>query len=386
MTLPESIEDLIYRFLMKEAGKEDIAYLETFLSEHPEYTDEFERICRTWYYGKYTVTSENIETTEAWQKISTGKPAHRTFRWRYWGYAASMLLLLSIGMCWVLLKHSENGMIPQTVATGSPGSSKALLILASGEKIKLDKNELKHIRESGTTIAGDTGMLVYQENQREAEAVATYNELIIPRGGEYSLCLSDGTVVHLNSESRLKYPVTFSGEERQVWLEGEAYFEVKKSAGKRFIVSSSGVDVTVLGTKFNVTSYSGSGKVITTLVEGCVEVSVENQPGKQSRLQPDQQAVFDQLTGELKTREVDVLLYTSWKDGYYTFEQQPIGEIMEILARWYDIDIVFQDPDRRKTRFTGRLKRYDEMEEMLLMFRLTQGIQCRQEGKTVIIL
>lgn len=382
MALPDLLEDLIYRFLMKETSEEETARLKSMLSENPEYLHEFQQFCRIWHYGKYTGEWDQIGLEEAWQKIEKRKPVSRLSKWRYGAVAASFILLVAISG-YFLFRNPEQ--TPPLTVEIKPGSAKAQLVLASGKKINLGKYPPLEIAESGMIIAGDTAMLMYQKGTWPEDTIEKYNELTIPRGGEYRLCLCDGTMVYLNSESKLKYPVTFSGKERRVWLEGEAYFEVTGMPDKPFIVSSAGIDVTVLGTKFNVTSYSESGQVTTTLVKGCVEVKAAGYPGGQSRLCPGEQAVFDKVSGKLMTREVNVLLYTSWKDGYYTFEQQPIGEIMQTLSRWYDLEVVFENPGLRDIRFTGRLKRYEDISEILSMFQLTQGIRCVSEGKKVMI-
>ena len=145
-----------------------------------------------------------------------------------------------------------------------------------------------------------------------------YNTIDIPIGGEYQLVLADGTKVWLNADSKLRFPVSFTAERREVYLEGEAYFEVAKDSEHPFIVHISRGAIEVLGTGFNVRDYREEQKTVTTLVQGKVVYRPERQPGREIMLEPGFQ-IKDEEGGSLQPRKVDVILYTGWKDGKYVF-------------------------------------------------------------------
>ena len=164
----------------------------------------------------------------------------------------------------------------------------------------------------GTVVTNDSNRLAYKQNHSGNPSTLEYNTIIIPRGGEYQLILSDGSRVWLNSDTRLRYPVSFIGEKREVYLEGEAYFEVSHS-DKPFEVHGGGQCVRVLGTSFNVMAYGDESKVQTTLVSGSVRV-VLDQSDKTVLLTPGHQAEMDKNSGKITMREVNVENYIGWKD------------------------------------------------------------------------
>ena len=159
-----------------------------------------------------------------------------------------------------------------------------------------------------------TGKVSYHVNETGMEDSLVFNTLIVPKGGEYSLELPDGTVVWVNSESALRFPEKFTSNRREVFLEGEAYFEVKKDANRPFYVHTEAGKVRVLGTAFNVCAYSNDRFWQTTLVEGSVMI---NQEEKEVLLKPNEQYQIDVRTGKAGLREVLPELYTSWRDGKF---------------------------------------------------------------------
>lgn len=358
-----------------------------WMNESPEHRAIYLKLKK--HYRAYRNESK-IDIDMAYEKYLDGVAKRRRKRqlrvYRYIGYAACIMFVLfaaSIGFYRDVLFPSDNIVQNSEIRMGE---AKALLTLASGEQVPLYAGKNVRLRETGGLISNEDKVLAYMvgDTLPVAEKIK-YNTLEIPRGGEYKLILGDGSAVWLNSDSRLVYPVAFGAEERRVVLEGEGYFEVAKDAKRPFIVvTKKGLDVRVLGTSFNVTAYEDTGEVIATLVEGSVEVGGGACPTEM--LKPGKQAVYDWQSGVLDRREVDVRLYTSWKDGYYMFEMERLDDMMNTLARWYNMDVLFEDDALREVRYSGRVKRYGNIQEFLDALKLTHDVDFKIKERTVTVM
>lgn len=264
--------------------------------------------------------------------------------------------------------------------------SKAELILSSGECVMLGKGQLDSVwMHEGMEVHSTEERVSYVgERQCGEDSLSVelqYNILRVPRGGEYSVVLGDGTLVCLNSESELRYPVRFDGEERQVFLRGEGYFEVTKDPDHPFVVEVENARIEVLGTTFNVCSYEEEEQVVTTLVEGMVRLSSENQSVV---LIPNEQGILDK-EGHLIKMEVDVFPYVAWQKGLFVFQQQPLERVMQVVSRWYDVEVVFRNEKTKKISFTGNMRRYSNFEQTVRMLEKTGGLIFNIEGRTIYI-
>ncbi|MFV0591290.1 MAG: FecR family protein [Draconibacterium sp.] len=265
-----------------------------------------------------------------------------------------------------------------------PGTSKARLIFDDGEIVDLTEGRNFHGDVDGATILNKGNQISYTGTD-SLIAELKYNTLEIPRGAEYFVILSDSTKVWLNSDSRLRYPVQFIGDERQVELTGEAYFEVSKNADKPFRVSSAGQVIEVLGTQFNISSYNEDDLIYTTLVEGKVKVYTENNPGLSQNLVPGYQSTVVKENGNISIRKVDVDEFIAWKDGKFNFNNRTLEEMMNTISRWYDISFEFTDENKKNIRFTGVLKRYQNLEPMLKLIEETNEIKFEKKDQTIIV-
>lgn len=265
------------------------------------------------------------------------------------------------------------------------GTKKAILVLEDGEKVDLTGKNKKEITQSGAVISMDEQELVYnvQDSVKHQQKKESYNTIVIPKAGEYSFTLADGTKVWVNSDTKLKYPVQFIGNKREVYLEGEAYFEVKKDKRKPFIVKTyAGMDVEVLGTKFNVDAYKDNENIKTTLLSGKVRVSKD----KESKiLKPNQQAVFDRASNKIVKKEVDAYRFIAWKDGKFLFENERFEDIMIKLSRWYDVEVFYMNKDVKDYHFTGDMERYIDISTILKLIEQSTNIKFRIKNKTIII-
>ena len=263
-----------------------------------------------------------------------------------------------------------------------PGTDKATLTLGDGSQIALQKGTPVQ-----TQNANSNGEEIIYKSNKQSTSNLVYNYLTIPRGGQFSIKLSDGTKVWLNSATQLKFPVAFvEGETRQVELVyGEAYFEVSPSTahkGARFEVYNKKQKVEVVGTEFNIKAYKDESNIYTTLVKGKVNVAIEN---RTQSLVPNQQLNLDLKNNTSIIKTVDVYNEISWKDGVFTFKEKPLKEIMKIISRWYDVDVIFADKKLETVQFKGSLDKKQPLDEILSIMKSSTIKSYEIKDKTLII-
>ncbi|CAM4160563.1 FecR family protein [Pedobacter westerhofensis] len=307
-----------------------------------------------------------------------------------WLKAAAVIILGSTAV-WVsnplpksvsLVKQTKIKPAPAQI---QPGGNKALLTLANGSRIILtDAKKGILTTQSGAQVtkSGD-GILVYQPHTtaegKSAIVPVEMNMISTPRGGQYQLVLADGTKVWLNAASVLKYPAQFTGNERRVELKGEAYFEVHKNPAAPFIVHTSGQEVRVLGTHFNIKAYSDETLVKTSLLQGRVDIS---SGGKTTSLLPGFEAISTQ--GSTRVMEADVQQSIAWKKGLFQFNNATIEEVMHQISRWYDADIVITKKPLPLRQFTGTISRQEPINEILAMLSYT-GVKFSVRDKQILV-
>lgn len=336
----------------------------------------------------YTVGMEKLETYD--YRVAYGRFLQKKYqRRRKRRFLISMARVAAVALPFVMAvvlyvglnREEEQTLRPSLASNILPGTSKAVLTLANGQMIPLGKETTDStIITDGTQISASGSGITYADGG-ESEAVV-YNKLDIPRGGEFCLTLSDGTRVWLNSETSIQYPVVFGTKERRVFIQGEAYFEVTKDAKKPFTVQFMSSSVTVLGTSFNIRAYPEEKQSQTTLAEGSVRIY---SPGSSMLLKPGEQAEVKALSGEMVKKEVEIKTYTSWKDGRFVFEQEPLENIMRTLERWYDIRVIFRDEGAKRISLSGNLKRYGDFSQVMNMLQMTGDVRFELHGNDVYI-
>ena len=306
----------------------------------------------------------------------------------FWRYAA--VAVFTIGIAIGLIERpwedrsSEISPMAQQPAV-LPGSYKAVLTLASGEQVNLEEWGRDSLWKDGTLIRKRKGELTYEQKAGDMQQEEMlFNTITIPRSGEYKLVLSDGTKVWLNSASKLKYPVAFTGGQRKVFLEGEAYFKVAKNEKQPFVVKTENMDVRVLGTEFNLKAYADEKWVQATLVRGEVAVFTGVDKSVRNTLKPEQQAEWDIEKGKLDVKTVELDLYIAWKNGQFVFRGQRLTEIMTVLERWYDFEVCYQADWIKEVEFAGKLNRSASIEPILDVIRSTHKINVNTRGKTIV--
>jgi hypothetical protein len=293
--------------------------------------------------------------------------------------AALIVIVLITGYGIFILDKNNNKEIQLTEINFDPGIQKAILVLNNGEKLELEAGKDTLLRQKEAEIRNTASKLQYKtvsvNNLIADHQEIEYNTLLVPRGGEYTLVLSDETRVHLNSESMLKFPVNFTGAAREVHLKGEAYFEVKTDPTRPFIVNTGTLVTKVFGTSFNISSYPEKDMITTTLTEGNVTVFKAGENTTEVQLFPGEQSNFSKSDGTIQKLKVDINEYTAWKDGRFVFKDKTLLEITEVLGRWYDVHFVFENPDISNIRFTGNLKRYENIQQILTKISKTNEIK-----------
>ena len=289
-----------------------------------------------------------------------------------------MILPLSLGV-FLLIRENKQEKVVYAEVPVQPGKKQAVLTLSSGQQVML-ADTIVHVNEKGMVISNFPDKeLVYKIMNDTMKTETIYNTVTVPRGGEYKLVLADGTIVWLNSDSHIRYPVTFSGNTRQVELEGEAYFEVAKDVEKPFIVRMNEYNVRVTGTQFNVRNYSNES-LATTLVEGGVQIE---RKGKVDRLRPGQQAVLE--NNEIRIRVVNVEEQVAWRHGAFGFTQCRLENIMEELARWYDVDVFYMNQQVKDYHFSAWFKRSSSINEVINILEKTKKISLDLKGRILTV-
>ncbi|ALL05007.1 hypothetical protein AQ505_05560 [Pedobacter sp. PACM 27299] len=322
--------------------------------------------------------------------------------WTKIAVAATILFALSIAFYFYNIPY-KTGIAPREQLSQSkinPVHQKAMLTLADGRRITLDEAENGEIAEQGGVIITKTkdGQLVYEGSANEGSVTEKSttegsastaaargnapNKIETPKGGQYQVNLPDGTKVWLNAASSLSYPVSFTGDKREVKLLGEAYFEVAKNKNMPFVVYSKGQEVEVLGTHFNVNAYPDEAKTKTTLLEGSVKVKLLVAKGT-ALLKPGQQSVYE--GDQLDVNAIDVAEVIAWKEGYFLFQDEDIRSIMRKIARWYDVEIVYAANISPK-EIGGRISRNKSLDYVLRTLSRTDKFNFKVEGRRVTVM
>ncbi len=332
--------------------------------------------------SRFTKTKEEEE--RGWQKLQQKARSSRSVRKIKWfPYAAAIILLLSVGGMFYFFKiESLSRIVPIAKNDTQVSDSLAILILSDGRKVNLeDENLRSNLVEEDSLLLVNDNSLKYR-NVDFIDTTKIFHTLKIPRGREYLLTLSDSTIIYLNSESTLSFPVKFQGKERKVHLTGEAYFQVKKNVEHPFIVTAGDMEVLVTGTTFGVRAYKDEKDIQTTLETGRVTV---RGGGKSVELIPNKQALFNRLTMGLEVRDVNVDLYLAWVDGRLVYDDCPLEKILTDLGRRYNMNVFYCRDELRTYQFSLNMKKYETCTQVLELIGKTGDVQFEIKDNTIIV-
>ena len=367
------IADLIVAELtgkIDDAGRRE---LEKWKYETPEHLRLYDLYQSTDIVARKLEFIKEYSAVEAYQefagRVILAKRRKRT--WMLYRSVAAVILLFLLGGGFYFFHDVEDDPI-SFVQNIQPGSCKAILTEPDGKKIDI----------SDTTFLAFIQKDVTSEKKDEEVTEALYHTITIPRGGEYDLILSDGSRLRMNSESEVRVPVTFDKEQREIFMKGEIYFDVVRDSLAPFVVHTRQGDIRVLGTSFNVRDYQDEDFLETTLVDG--KIAFERECAS-SYLKPGEQLRLNKEDGTIMVGAVDVLLYCSWKDGRFVLKKQRLEEIMNTIARWYNIEVFYESSSVKDILFTGNIKRYSDLEQVVNMLKLINKIDIEIKDRNVFV-
>ena len=379
---------IIIRVKLGNVTEEERSELLDWLDESEENRRTYKRIIRGEAIGERIAGEERIGKETDYEKIRISVVRslvgrRRSRRLRLWGSVAAAACICAVAVT-VLWELSGVRAVPEAMplAGQQTETAKVKLILHSGEQIALEQKKEQRIESGDAVIKNEHGQLIY-ESKNNLATEELFNKVVTAIGGEYALILSDGTRVWLNADSELEYPVEFVKKERIVKLSGEAYFEVAKDA-KPFEVQVNDVYVRVYGTHFNVNGYDNE-RVQTVLLSGSVGVSSLKNPSVEQMIRPNEMVEVNVSTGVCEVKTVDAAAYVAWKEGYFSFEQETLEQIMAKLSRWYDVQVVFENEEVRTQRFTGRVDRNENFQGVLNLLQRTLLVKFKVEGNRIIV-
>jgi len=302
------------------------------------------------------------------------QPARHIRLWPRIAAAATILLVCSVGGYFFLHQKQSAPVQNSTVQNDIvPGGNKAILTLAGGQKIVLSSLKNGEVARQGNMLITKTaaGQLSYRaENGEAIDPQTLYNTITTPVAGQHKVTLADGTEVMLDASSSITFPVAFNGKTRKVSITGQAWFKVKHNAGQPFEVGANGQLIRDIGTEFNVNAYADEPTVKTTLIEG--RVAVNNK-----LMKPGEQAAG--TGGAITIEQVDIEPVVAWQKGSFLFRNQDLKVTLRQLARWYNLEIVYDDPPQN-LHLGGNLPRATNLSVVLNAIEQTGEIKFRLDG------
>jgi transmembrane sensor len=372
---PYQIAKLIEAYLSKKLSSEEEAHFMQLLADDA-HLQELLNV----YQNKRALNArlsyiDTLNLEAAYQKVALKLKVKRKKRHQLFSYLKYAAVLTIVGVSvFCINKIAIVEKSRDKIIQIAPFNGKEIeLQLSDGKKIQLQHTKISVKEQDGTILTSNERVLSYQPPRKKNGAAISYNSLNVPPSNIYCLQLSDGTKVWLNSATQITYPVSFTTKERLVSVKGEAYFEVAKNALKPFKVQVNGTEIMVLGTKFNVSAYNKL--TYTTLVEG--SVSIKNKAYK-GLLKPGQLAVAG--AGNIQIKKADIEKALAWKNGEFNFNNDDIHEIMDQLARWYDLKIRYGN-NLPTLHYSGSISRSDKIDKVLLLLTDITGLKFSLNGK-----
>ena len=360
-------EKLIFKLLTHNISEKEILELENWVK-----LEGNSKILEDYIKLNYATNSmlHDFNALKSYHSAVLKTKKVRKLKNTFFKYAAAASVLLIVTLTVFLNKDEEASQFTEPIIVNNQietGTDKATLTLEDGTDIALVKGQTYQTQNATSNGEEIIYLPVRQAGNNSTSRELVNNYLTTARGEQFQITLADGTQVWLNSETQLKYPVSFTdGESRQVELVyGEAYFDVSPSTnheGSKFKVYNNNQEVEVLGTEFNIRAYKDENNVYTTLVEGKVAVTAGSNI---ETLVPSQQSDLDVLANTMNVETIEVYDVISWKDGIFSFEGKPLKDIMKTLSRWYDLDVVFANEELEGILFVGSLNKEQDIIHVL---------------------
>ena len=382
-----SINSIIHDQLLGYASEEDKKQLQSWLDSSQENRENYDRLMReACLIDRYKQFAQ-VDEARAWERFQKKHFSIRSARWIKIGRYAAIFLLPIIGFAiwfWTLRLMDSQPVISDEVRIAmirseKMGKQKATLVLANGQKMDLKSVPAKPLQDSVEQVTvAQPSVPETDVNESEEVSVVENNKLSTYDDSEFWMTFEDGTRVHLNYNTTLKYPPHFGTTTRTVYLDGEAYFQVAKDSKRPFrVITANGV-VKQYGTTFNVNTHvPGITKVV--LVKGSVSV-LPNQGGEY-KIKPGELAVLQADTQDVQISVVDIEPYIAWNSGRFVFDNCSLESLMNVISRWYNKDVVFESEDTKKIRFTGDIDRYGSIEPILKAIQRVTHLEMEIQGE-----
>jgi len=398
------IEFLTYRleqlleeksFISWVINQENNTEWDRFLESNPEFRSKAKKAREIIHLlqDRYEVLDEN-SVLEIWKNIDQYEQQYKQkvrklkIRRRL-SWAASVLLVISLGTFgYLYLNESDHRY--QFVSSDAPQNSEARMVLSTGEEIALKKdNSTIAMNDATNQVTVNDSIIDLTENKDAGKPTVQMNEVVIPYGKKTELLLADGTKVWLNAGSRLAFPSRFTKNTREVFLEGEACFQVTKNEKQPFIVKADNLDVRVLGTHFNVSAYPADATIETVLLEGSVAVEKPNAFGigkTEVVLKPNQKGSFKKEESEITvTDETDVDLYIAWTYGWLKYERESLSSVLRKVERYYNVEIQLPANYPGDDLITGKLDLKESLDAVMVVLADASRFKYRINGNNVFI-
>ncbi len=379
-------QNKVYQFLHDEKFVEWILrptdeledYWNTYLESHRSEKKDIKEasiLLKETHKPKGTISDNEIDFL--WNRIENSVKSQKSIiHIGYkWAAAASIIIILGLGSLYFFSYSPESEIDYNQIARVEPTSNDVVLILAdeTRETFSSDKIEIKYDKEGHLNV--DNNQVEVPETTKATNQEEQLNQIVVPYGKHSFIVLSDGTKMWLNSGSRAIYPTKFIKKERQIFVEGEAYLEVSKDPKRKFIVKTNDIDIKVLGTKFNVSSYPEDSRSSVVLLEGSVEASVNNTKVK---IKPNEILKYDKQTNNSNVSETNAAEYISWKDGWLLFKAENMADILVKLSRYYNVEMKISDERVKMLTLSGKLDLKSECEEVLQAIATTAPISFKK--------
>jgi transmembrane sensor len=377
---PFGFASLLIAYKRQELSEKERIEVEAVLKEHPELYKISDELNDKERVSRELAVFESFDPEKAYRRIIRAR-RRPVARWFYPAVAAIVILAVSFSL---YLAFPKTERLTYYVKPSGQLANSVILRLTDGCQVAMDTLRSYQKNHQVALKNTDGQLWVYKAlATAEDQPLSRLNQLTVPYKKTYRVVLDDGTRVSLNAGSTLDFPSDLSQNDRVVMLQGEAHFEVSHRNNQKFIVLMPDVAVEVLGTVFNVKAYADEAKTIITLLSG--QVAVTTQSGQFRRMAPGEQVLYDQSTKKMTVQLVDAPLFTAWADGKFLFKNTPLDDILRRIGRWYGLDIVYKDVSIKEIQYSGKMKMYDSVQEVLRKFEESGGLHFQLDETSITV-
>lgn len=377
----KSINDIIHDSLIGQASEEDTQQLQEWIETSSKNKSKYNELINESTLSDRYRQYDAIDTERAWKSFRKRYlPTRHLLLRRTLRYASIFVLVSAIAYFW-FIKESNVSRLPDIshevmvamLRSQNAGKQKATLVLSNGKQIVLQS-----LPKSEKAISSIEETAEDTESQSSAE-----NKLMTHNDSEYWITLDDGTRIHLNYSTTLKYPSRFDGDSRRVYLDGEAYFYVAKDSKRPFYVETPNGTIREYGTSFNVNTKDEAGTTKVVLVEGSISILAND--GHEYMMKPGELAIAQSESNKVHINKVDIEPYIAWNSGCFVFDNCPLETLMKRISLWYGQKVVFANDDIRQLRYSGSIDRYSSINLVLKAIENVTGLRIENTQNKIVI-